>query len=113
MTHPRRPARHPRTTVRTPRSSRLLGVLGVGLVLAASPMLAQTAPRDDVAPPARETPPAPCAECREGNSPRSSSDTLTITSDMKRVVPKPVMREQADFRLGNVLRNVPGVAVNR
>jgi outer membrane receptor for monomeric catechols len=34
---------------------------------------------------------------------------VTTTSDMKTVVPQPMMRQQADFHLGDALRRVPGI----
>ena len=74
-------------------------MLGVAL---AGPALAQT-----VAPaPA----PPPCTDCRGGEAGRpSSSDTIIMTPDGKTIVPRAVIREQADFRLHDALRNVPGI----
>ena len=96
---------------------KLLGsalMLGVAL---AGPALAQiVAPAQAVAPDAgkeaREAPPAPpCTDCRGGEAGRpSSSDTIIVTPDAKTTVPRTFMREQADFRLNDALRNVPGIS---
>lgn len=96
--------------------TKLLGsalILGVAL---ASPGLAQmVAPAQTVAPdadkPAREAPaPPPCTDCRGGEAGRpSSSDTIIVTPEGKTIVPRTVIREQADFRLNDALRNVPGI----
>jgi outer membrane receptor for monomeric catechols len=95
---------------------KLLGsalILGVAL---AEPALAQmVASAQTVAPdadkPAREaSAPAPCTDCRGGEAGRpSSSDTIMMTPDGKTIVPRTVIREQADFRLNEALRNVPGI----
>ena len=39
----------------------------------------------------------------------SSSNTIIVTPDAKTTVPRTFMREQADFRLNDALRNVPGI----
>ena len=97
-----------------PTPMKLLGsalMLGVAL---AGPALAQTvAPAHTVVPeadkPAREAP-APCADCRGGEAGRpSSSDTIIMAPEAKTIVPRTVIREQADFRLNDALRNVPGI----
>jgi outer membrane receptor for monomeric catechols len=104
-----------------PTPMKLLGpVLMLGVALA-SLALAQPAPAQVVAPAqtvmpdadksAREAPaPPPCTACRGGEAGRpSSSDTIIMTPDGKTVVPRTVIREQADFRLNDALRNVPGI----
>jgi outer membrane receptor for monomeric catechols len=55
-------------------------------------------------------PPQPCSDCRGGEVGRpAASDTLIQTDDGKTIVPRTVIREQADFRLNDALRNVPGI----
>ena len=88
-------------------------MLGVVLV---SPARAQmVAPVQTVAPeadkPAGEAPaPPPCTDCRGSEAGRpSSSNTIITTPDGKTSVPRTVIREQADFRLNDALRNVPGI----
>lgn len=93
-----------------PTPMKLLGsalMLGVAL---ASPALAQTV-APDADKPAREAPaPPPCTDCRGGEAGRpSSSNTIIMTPDGKTIVPRTVIREQADFRLNEALRNVPGI----
>ena len=97
-----------------PTSMKRLGsalMLGVAL---AGPALAQTvAPAQTVVPdadkPAREAPAPPCADCRGGEAGRaSSSDAIIVTPDGTTVV-RTVIREQADFRLNDALRNIPGI----
>ena len=84
--------------------------LALGLILAAAPALGQTPPQE-VDKPARETPsPQPCTDCRGGEGGRpSSSNTVITLPDGKTIVPRPLMREQSDFRLNEALRSVPGV----
>ena len=99
-----------------PTPMKLLGsalMLGVALT---GPALAQAvAPAQPVVPdadkPAREAPaPPPCTDCRGGEAGLpSSSNTIIMTPDGKTVVPRTVIREQADFRLNDALRNVPGI----
>ena len=99
-----------------PTPMKLLGsalMLGVAL---AGPALAQTvAPAHTVVPeadkPAREAPaPPPCTDCRGGEAGLPSfSNTIIMTADGKTIVPRTVIREQADFRLNDALRNVPGI----
>jgi outer membrane receptor for monomeric catechols len=94
-------------------------LLGPTLMLGAalmSPTLAQTVvPAQTVAPdadtPAREIPAPPlCTDCRGGEAGRPSfSTTIIMTPDGKTTVPRTVIREQADFRLNEALRNVPGI----
>ena len=93
-----------------PTPVKLLGsalLLGVAL---AGPALAQTVtPYADK--PAREAPaPPPCTDCRGGEAGLpSSSNTIIMTPDGKTIVPRTLIREQADFRLNEALRNVPGI----
>lgn len=55
-------------------------------------------------------PPQPCSDCKGGEVGRpATSDTLIQTDDGKTIVPRTVIREQADFRLNDALRNVPGI----
>ena len=99
-----------------PTPVKLLGsalMLGVAL---AGPALAQTvAPAQTVVPdadkPARDaSAPTPCTDCRGGEAGLpSSSNTIIMTPDGKTIVPRTVIREQADFRLNDALRNVPGI----
>ena len=99
-----------------PTALKVLGpalMLGVALV---SPALAQmVAPAETVAPdadkPGREGPAAPpCTDCRGGEAGHpSSANTIIMTPDGKTTVPQAVIREQADFRLNEALRNVPGI----
>ena len=111
-----------------PAPIKLLGsalMLGVAL---AGPALAQTVAPDsatqatapdavtqtvtpDADKPAREAPATPpCTDCRGGEAGRpSSSDTVIVTPDGKTTVPQTLFREQADFRLNQALRNVPGI----
>src|SRR5580765_5538855 len=94
----------------------IFGVALAGPALA-QPVVAQmVAPVQTVAPGADRATLAvpttpPCTEdCRgsEAGSP-AASDTITMTPDGKTTVPRTVIREQADFRLNEVLRNVPGI----
>jgi len=99
-----------------PTPMKLLGsalMLGVALT---GPALAQAvAPAQpvvaDADKPAREAPaPPPCTDCRGGEAGLpSSSNTIIMTADGKTIVPRTVIREQADFRLNDALRNVPGI----
>jgi outer membrane receptor for monomeric catechols len=99
-----------------PTPVKLLGsalMLGVAL---AGPALAQTvAPAQTVVPGADKaardaSAPPPCTDCRGGEAGLpSSSNTIITTPDGKTIVPRTVIREQADFRLNDALRNVPGV----
>ena len=99
-----------------PTPMKLLGsalMLGVALT---GPALAQAvAPAQpvvaDADKPAREAPaPPPCTDCRGGEAGlSSSSNTIIMTPDGKTIVPRTVIREQADFRLNDALRNVPGI----
>jgi outer membrane receptor for monomeric catechols len=89
---------------------KLLGsALMLGLALAGPAPAQMVAPDADK--PAREAPAAPpCTDCRGGEAGRpSSSDTIIVTPDAKTTVPRTFMREQADFRLNDALRNVPGI----
>ena len=99
---------------RADRFPRSFLAIGLAALLWASPALAQAPTETRPATPEPEPRPPAAAEPR----PRASTappaqDTPTISSDMKTTVPRPVMREQGDFRLERVLRNVPGVGVNR
>ncbi len=110
----RRPA--PRLTLTTSVSARplrVLALLAVSLQMAALPALAQVSAKENPSPIAPEAKTPPCADCRRDDpAPPATSDTVVITPDNKTVVPKAVMREQADFNLGSVLRRVPGIGVN-
>ena len=56
----------------------------------------------------------PCTDCRGGEAGLpSSSNTIIMTPDGKTIVPRPVIREQADFRLNDALRNVPASTGDR
>ncbi len=83
-------------------------------VLLSSPALAETPARPDApgqsevkTAPADER--APCANCPVERDSRRAEPPVTISSDGKTVVNPTLMREQADFRLNDALRNVPGV----
>jgi hypothetical protein len=50
--------------------------------------------------PAPETATPPCTDCRGGEAGTpTSSDTVIMTKDGKTIVPRTLMREQADFSL--------------
>ena len=91
----------------------LASALLLGVALAGRAGAQTVAPAHTVVPeadkPAREAP-APCADCRGGEAGRpSSSDTIIMAPEAKTIVPRTVIREQADFRLNDALRNVPGI----
>ena len=98
-------------------SSRSL--LAVGSILVAlvwsGPAAAQQAPPVEQVQPAGEKPAASapsgerCTDCRGPEAVRPDSSTVTTTRDGKTTVPKSLMRDQADFRLNDALKNVPGV----
>jgi outer membrane receptor for monomeric catechols len=106
-----------RTGHRAFASSRSL--LAVGSILVAlvwaGPAAAQHAPPAGQAqqtgdkPAANVSPRDGCTDCRGAESARPDSSTVTTTGDGKTIVPKPLMRDQADFRLNDALKNVPGV----
>ena len=103
-----------RTTfaVRGCSSIKLLGsVLALGAALTAWPALAQTPTADaDKSTGKTPAPPPPaCADCRAGEARTPSSSTVIVEPDGKTIVPKPLMREQSDFRLNDALKNVPGI----
>jgi hypothetical protein len=110
------PRRHPTIPRhRAPgRPPRWLYAIGLVACLWLSPALAQTPSEPRPATPAPDARTPATAEPRASSGPQPAApDAPTISSDMKTTVPQPVMREQGDFRLERVLRNVPGVGVNR
>ena len=91
-------------------SALMLGVALAGPALAQSVAPAQAGVSD--ADTSKRTAPAPppCMDCRGGETGRpSSSDSVITTPDGKTIVPRTLIREQADFRLNEALRNVPGI----
>jgi len=96
-----------------------LGSALLGLFVLAGPASAQTVAPAPVAPPApavdKAQPGVPAVPpaCTDCNSPEAErplpADTVTVTPDGKTIVPKGVMREQADFKLNDALRNMPGI----
>jgi len=94
---------------------RLASALMRGAALAGPAVAQMVAPAQVAAPDAdnraREAPAAPpCTDCRGGEAGRpSSSDTIIMAPEGKTIVPRTVIREQADFRLNDALRNVPGI----
>jgi len=88
----------------------MLGVALTGPALAQAVAPAQPVVAD-ADKPAREAPaPPPCTDCRGGEAGLPSfSNTIIMTADGKTIVPRTVIREQADFRLNDALRNVPGI----
>ena len=93
---------------RTP--TKLLGLASMLGVALAGPALAQTVVPDADKPARNASAPPPCTDCRGGEAGLpSSSNTIIMTPDGKTIVPRTVIREQADFRLNDALRNVPGI----
>ena len=95
---------------------KMLGsALALGALLFAVPAIAQQpqqapVPTDFYRAMRDPMPPQPCSDCRGGEALRpAASDTLIHTDDGKTIVPRTVIREQADFRLNDALRNVPGI----
>ena len=88
----------------------MLGV-GAGGACARPDGRARPAVAPDADKPARDaSAPPPCTDCRGGEAGLpSSSNTIITTPDGKTIVPRTVIREQADFRLNEALRNVPGI----
>jgi len=85
--------------------------LALGVLLAAAPAAAQ-APvpsADKPATPQNQAAPPSCADCRAAEPRTAPSNTLVIEPDGKTIVKGPLMRQQSDFRLNNVLKNVSGI----
>ena len=100
---------HP-TSMKRLGSALMLGVARAGPALAQTVAPAQTVVTDADKPARDASAPAPCADCRGGEAGLpSSSNTIIMTPDGKAIVPRTVIREQADFRLNDALRNVPGI----
>ena len=108
-----------RTGYRAFASSRSLlavrSILVAGALVWAGPAAAQQAPPAEQAqqagdkPAANVSPREACTDSRGAESARPDSSSVTTTRDGKTIVPKPLMRDQADFRLNDALKNVPGV----
>ena len=107
-----------RTGYRAFASSRSLlavrSILVAGLVWAGPAAAQQASPAEQTQqagdkPAANAPPREACTDCRGAETARPDSTTVTTTGDGKTIVPKPLMRDQADFRLNDALKNVPGV----
>ena len=92
---------------------KLLGsAVALGFLLAASSAPAQTPATDSDKAAGKTPPPSPppaCTDCRGGETRPPSSNTVIVEPDGKTIVPRPLMREQSDFRLNDALKNVPGI----
>ena len=99
-----------RGSPRTVASLLVAGAVALGISAAAeqAPPAVEAQQADDKTP-ASVTPREGCPDCRGADSARPDSSTLTTTGDGKTTLPKSLMRDQADFRLNQALRNVPGV----
>lgn len=100
---------HP-TSMKRLGSALMLGVALAGPALAQTVAPAQTVVTDADKPARDASAPAPCTDCRGGEAGLpSSSNTIIMTPDGTTIVPRTVIREQADFRLNDALRNVTGI----